>query len=185
MSELMNMDIQYGLSGIRRRRNGLKRLVILLLAVIMLTGCSYVEKKKNYQPPLEIATEQSEYIMECVVNKDKEGLKSVFSKHIAETHDLDKEIDEFFEFIDGKIVTYDEPVGREGGAIIYYGEYREKELYGWTENIMTDTGKKYSISFMIYQVHKNNEDKVGVNRITINDETNPNVLLQSHIGDIE
>ena len=43
--------------------------------------------------------------MECVVNKNKEGLKSVFSKYIAETHDLDKEIDEFFEFIDGEIIS--------------------------------------------------------------------------------
>ena len=43
------------------------------------------------------------------MNKDKEGLKSVFSKHIEETHDLDKEIDEFFEFIDGNIISYDEP----------------------------------------------------------------------------
>ena len=48
------------------------------------------------------------------MNKDKEGLKSVFSNHIEETHDLDKEIDEFFEFIDGNIISYDEPEGHEG-----------------------------------------------------------------------
>ena len=71
-----------------------------MLVSLMLMGCSLKNKDEDYQPPLEIATEQSEYIMECVVNKDKEGLKSVFSKHIAETHDLDKEIDEFFKFID-------------------------------------------------------------------------------------
>ena len=179
------MDILFGLYGIRRRKNDLKRLVILLLTALMLTGCSYIDKKRNYQPPLEIATEQSEYIMECIVNKDKEGLKSVFSKYISETHDLDKEIDEFFAFIDGEIVSYDEPEGNEGGYTRRDGEYTEKKLYGWTENVKTNSRRKYSISFMMYQIYRNDEDRVGVNRITINDETNVDVLLQKHIGDRE
>ena len=164
------MDIQYGLFGTRRRRNGLKGLVILLLAVIMLTGCSYIEKKSNYQPPLEIATEQSEYIMECVVNKDKEGLKSIFSKHVAETHDLDKEIDEFFEFIDGDIISYDEPEGNEGGYTRRDGEYTEKELTGVIRNIQTDKGKIYSIGYRSYYIYKSNEDYVGIQIINIRDE---------------
>ena len=165
----MKMDIQYELYGIGRRKDGMKRLVILLL-VVMMTGCSYIEKKSNYQPPLEIATEQSEYIMECVVNKDKEGLKSVFSKHIAETHDLDKEIDEFFEFIDGEIVTYDEPEGHEGGYSIEYGEYIEKKLSGDIDNVKTDKGKTYSIGYQSYYIYKSNEDYIGVGIINIVDE---------------
>ena len=72
----------------------MEKLSIVLLVALMLAGCSHVEDNKDYKAPLEIATEQSEYIMECIVNKDKEGLKSIFSKHVAETHDLDEEIDE-------------------------------------------------------------------------------------------
>jgi len=161
------MDIQYGLFGTRRRRNGLKGLVILLLAVIMLTGCSYVEKKSNYQSPLEIATEQSEYIMECIVNKDKEGLKSVFSKHIAETHDLDKEIDEFFNFIDGEIISYDAPEGNEGGYTRKDGEYTEKVLNGYIRKIETDNKKHYEIISNSYYIYKNNKEYEGVFYLSI------------------
>ena len=96
-----------------------KHITVVLLIMIGLTGCSFADKdaeiNEKYQSPKEYATEQSEYIMECIINKNKEGLKSVFSKHIAETHDLDKEIDEFFEFIDGEIVSHGDPEGYEGG----------------------------------------------------------------------
>ena len=116
----------------------MKNLKIMLLIVLTLTGCSFMDGEEEYQSPMEYATEQSEYIMECIVNKDKEGLKSVFSKHIAQTHDLDKEIDEFFAFIDGEIVSYDEPEGYEGGYTMKDGEYTEKELGGRIRNIRTD-----------------------------------------------
>ena len=152
----------------------LKRFIIILLAVLVLTGCSVTnktdEKKEEYQSPKEYATEQSEYIMECIVNKDKQGLKSVFSEHISETHDLDKEIDEFFEFIDGEIVSYDEPEGYEGGYTMEYGKYKEKELQGEIKNIKTNKDEKYGISIHIYQIHENDKDKVGVNYISVLDE---------------
>lgn len=158
------------------------RLGITLIVILSLIGCSFIYEDEDYQTPEEYATEQSEYIIECVVNKDKEGLKAVFSKHISETHDLDKEIDEFFEFIDGEIASYDEPEGRECGGIIYYGECRERELNGWTENIMTDTGKKYRISFMMYQICKSNPDYVGVELITITDKTDTKDGERRYIG---
>ena len=108
---------------------------------------------------------------ECIVNKDKEGLKSVFSKHIAETHDLDKEIDEFLEFIDGKIVSYDEPTGYEGSYEMRAGEYYKKELGGDTKNIVTDAEKKYHIGFLSYQIYEKDEDYIGVDIIAITEVT--------------
>jgi len=152
----------------------LKQLAVVLLVMVVLTGCSFInkdeDKKEENQTPKEYATEQSEYIMECIVNKDKEGLKSVFSKHIAETHDLDKEIDEFFEFIDGEIVSYDEPEGHEGGYKMKEGEYTEKKLYGEIDNIKTDKGKTYSIGYQSYSIYKSNEEYVGVRIVNIRDE---------------
>ena len=152
----------------------LKQLAVVLLLMVVLTGCSFInkdeDKKEENQTPKEYATEQSEYIMECIVNKDKEGLKSVFSKHIAETHDLDKEIDEFFKFIDGEIISYDEPEGHEGGYTMRDGVYTEKKLLGDINNIITDNGKKYSISFMSYYIYDSNKDKVGVACIGVIDE---------------
>ena len=137
----------------------LKQLGIALIVMFVFVGCSFInedkEQKKEGKSPMEYATEQSEYIMECIVNKDKEGLKSVFSKHIAQTHDLDKEIDEFFKFIDGEIISYDEPEGYEGGYTRKDGEYTEKELQGRIRNIRTDKKKVYNVSIFIYQINKN------------------------------
>ena len=149
----------------------LKNLKIMLLIVLTLTGCSFMDGEEEYQSPMEYATEQSEYIMECIVNKDKEGLKSVFSKHIAQTHDLDKEIDEFLEFIDGKIISYDEPTGYEGSYEMRAGEYYKKELGGDTKNIVTDAEKKYHIGFLLYQIYEKDEDYIGVDIIAITEVT--------------
>ena len=145
----------------------MKRLGVVLLVSLMLMGCSLKNKDEDYQPPLEIATEQSEYIMECVVNKDKEGLKSVFSKHIAETHDLDKEIDEFFKFIDGEIISYDAPEGNEGGYTRKDGEYTEKVLNGYIRKIETDNKKHYEIISNSYYIYKNNKEYEGVFYLSI------------------
>ena len=163
-----------GQKGGIKRMIYLKHLVFILLVMVVLTGCSLINKdedeKEEYQSPTEYAIEQSEYIMECVVNKDKEGLKSVFSKYIAETHDLDKEIDEFFEFIDGEIVSYDAPDGHEGGYTMEDGGYKVKELYGEIDEIKTDKGRRYSIGYQLYYIYITNEKREGISVITIIDE---------------
>ena len=120
--------------------------------------------------------------MECIVNKDKEGLKSVFSKHIAQTHDLDKEIDEFFKFIDGEIISYDEPEGYEGGYTRKDGEYTEKELGGRIRNVKTNKDNKYYISYKSFYINKNNEDYLGVDYIIITNQTNNKEDEQIIIG---
>ena len=163
-----------GQKGGTKRMIYLKQLGLVLIVMFVFVGCSFIneddEQKKENQLPKEYATEQGKYIMECIVNKDKEGLKSVFSKHIAETHDLDKEIDEFFEFIDGEIISYDEPEGYEGGYTMRDGGYTEKELYGEIDNIKTDKGKTYSIGYQSYSIYKSKESYVGVRIVNIRDE---------------
>ena len=148
----------------------MKNLKIMLLMVLTLTGCSFMDGEEEYQTPKEYATEQAEYIMECIVNQDKEGLKSVFSKYISQTHDLDKEIDEFFEFIDGEIVSHGEPEGYEGGYKMRDGGYTEKVLTGKISNILTNKGDDYSVRIRMYSIYKENSDHVGVSIINIVNE---------------
>ena len=134
-------------------------------------GCSKVDNKEENETPSMMASRQGEEIMGYVVKKDKEGLKSMFSKYVTENYDLDKEIDEFFEFIDGEIVSYDEPDGDGTGGHYSSDESRRiRKLGGWIENIKTDRGKTYSISFLSYYVYNSNKDKVGIDIIGVNDE---------------
>ena len=144
---------------------------------VLLQGCTKEENKdddveeKEYETPLMMARRQGGEIIEYVVNKDKEGLKSMFSKYVTQNNDLDKEIDEFFEFIEGEIISYDEPDGDETGAVFSPNESKRiRELGGEIKNIKTDKGKTYSISFMAYYVYNPNKDKVGMYAIGVIDE---------------
>lgn len=61
------MDYMGQKGGIKRMIY-LKHLVFILLVMVVLTGCSLINKdedeKEEYQSPMEYATEQSEYIIE-------------------------------------------------------------------------------------------------------------------------
>ena len=87
------------------------------------------ESKRQYE--IEYVTEKGQYIMECVMNKYKEGVKKVFSKHVTEICNLDKEIDDLFMFFDGEIISYDDP--KEHGGMYYlfssYQVYRNNKDY--------------------------------------------------------
>lgn len=144
---------------------------------VLLQGCTKEENKdddveeKEYETPLMMARRQGEEIMEYVVNKDKEGLKSMFSKHVTQNHDLDKEIDEFFEFIDGEIVSYDNAEHSSGGGSYSSDESKRiRKLGGKVGNIKTDKGRTYSINFMLYYLYNPNKDKVGMYAIGVIDE---------------
>ena len=176
------MDIQCGLYGTRRKKMirgiRLQRFLIVLMvsACVLLQGCTKEDgnkgtEEKEYETPLMMARRQGEEIMEYVVKKDKEGLKSMFSEYVSETHDLDKEIDEFFEFIDGEIISYDEPDGDETYVEQSPAEGKiNKQLGGIVYNVRTTNGRNYTISFSSYYVYNTNKDKIGIEILGILDE---------------
>jgi len=103
----------------------------------------------------------------------------MFCKTIADSHDLDEEIQKAFNVIDGKIISYDEPYGNTGGGTIKYGERIDQSFLGNIKNIKTDTNKIYFIYFNSYNINKNNLNLVGVTEIRIFDE---NVEILAKIG---
>jgi hypothetical protein len=94
--------------------------VLLLTAMaITLTGCSASNKtnSEEYKSPGDLAKERQTEIMECFINKDAETIKSFFSEYVIETYpDIDTQIDEAFNFLDGEIVSYDEPFSSASGS---------------------------------------------------------------------
>ena len=66
-------------------------------------------QEKEYDSPHLVAKQQSEDILECILNEDVEGLKSLFCPKFQNTHNLDDEIEELFRFISGEIISYDTP----------------------------------------------------------------------------
>ena len=79
--------------------------------------------------------------------------------------DIDTQIDEAFDFIDGEIVSYDEPFSSASGGV-------EKKSYGaQTQNIITDKGTEYKISFEGWLTNEEEPEKVGVSYIRVIDMT--------------
>ncbi len=91
------------------------------------------------------------------------------AKALQNQENIDEEIDNLMNYIEGNIVSYDigavsSPRGKsdEDGWIyrVYDGE---------TQNIVTDTGKKYELKFYMYYVNRNHKDYEGVTQIELHD----------------
>ena len=134
--------------------------VLLITAItVTLTGCSGA---KGYKTPDQLAVERQTEIMECFISKDAETIKSFFSEYVIETYpDIDTQIDEAFNFLDGEIVSYDEPSSRASGS-------SERKSYGaLTMNIITDKETKYVVDFMGQLTNDENPERIGVRCITV------------------
>ena len=139
----------------------MKKLLIPLLtaATILLTSCGGGDD--DYKTPDESASEMITNIVVCFENEDKETLKSYFSESARKYKEIDTEIDEAFEFIDGKIVSYGEPDSRVIGPI------EEKEFGATTKKVITDKGTEYKISFSGMERMDSDPQQEGVTYIKV------------------
>ena len=140
--------------------------LIILITIVTLYGCG----DPNYKTPEQIGQMKNETIMEALKAKDKEKLKKVLAKAMQNQENIDEEIDNLMNFIDGNIVSYDDI----GIASPGRGSSDEKgliyEVYdGETENIVTDTGKKYELKYYMYYVNRNHKDHEGIFQIWLYD----------------
>ena len=137
--------------------------ILLIVMMILSSGCL---SAKGYKSPSKLAKEYQTEIMECFINKDGETLKGFFSEYVLETYpDIDTQIEAAFDFLDGEIVSYDEPFPSGTGSL-------EKKSYGAkTPHIITDKGTEYTIGFKGWYAYDKEPDKVGITVIGITNET--------------
>ncbi|WP_124100727.1 DUF5104 domain-containing protein [Ruminococcus sp. Marseille-P6503] len=142
---------------------------VLLMATVTISLSGCVSDKINseeYKSPGDLAKERQAEIMECFINKDAETIKSFFSEYVIETYpDIDTQIDKAFNFLDGEIVSYDEPFSSASGS-------KDRKAYGAdTRNIITDKGTEYKISFKGWLTNSKETNKIGVICIKVIDMT--------------
>ncbi len=154
---------------IKMKRSLFHAFVLLLIsAILLLTGCSVLDEIFNKttsgesKVPSTLAKERQTEIMECFINKDGETLKSFFSEYVLENvPDLDTQIETALNFLDGEIVSYDEPFPVAMGS-------SERKFYGGvTENIITDKDTEYQILFHGWLTNDEKPKEVGVYCITV------------------
>ncbi|MBD5082314.1 MAG: DUF5104 domain-containing protein [Ruminococcaceae bacterium] len=132
---------------------------VMIALIVLSSGCSGSEE---YRSPDDLAKERQSEIMECFVKKDGETLKSFFSEYINENYsDIDVQIKTAFDFLDGEIISYDEPFSSA------LGNLDEKYYGGDTRNIITDKDTEYRIIFHSYLTNDKEPKKVGISCITI------------------
>jgi len=145
----------------------MKKVITIVIIIIVSTIITACANDPNYKTPDERSKQQQINVVECFKNKDAEKFKKMFCPKIISKGNIDNEIQEAFNFIDGDIVSYDEPRGRIGGKTIQYGRTTECEFRGKIVNIKTDTGHLYHITFTSYDIFNDDADKVGISELGV------------------
>lgn len=149
----------------------MKRIYLLILSLLLIvSSCSYKPEKPS---PSQVAKSQASTIIECFNTGDIEKLKLLFCENIQNTHNLEKEIAEAIEFIDGKIVSEGDWYGMyAGGESVREGKLVKQDVHPGMKNVITDTGSIYRIVFASNLVYESDKKNVGMTYVTIYDETN-------------
>lgn len=136
--------------------------------LVMLANLSACKSDSDDKYPDDQITDMGKTIITCFEEKDKEALISLFSENIKNSHDLEKEIEQAFEFFDSEIVEYDGIHGGIGGGKTRGEEgWIEMEGSGDIDIIKTESGTNYRIGFQVCLIDKENEENVGLYRIYI------------------
>lgn len=136
-----------------------------LVLMLLLAGC----ESGDYITPEETAKIQGEIIIKSIMGKDAESVKDILCPYLKNRAEMDQEIETFFDFIDGAIISYDEPKGSISGGNLKEGRVIKESLSGNIENIRTENGRHYRIAYGSYSEYKEHPEYVGVTGATIFD----------------
>ena len=140
--------------------------MLLLLLISFLTGCSYGQGKS----PDKVALAQGDSIMSYIEKKDCDGLVDMFSTYAKDSYDLEKEVADLINFIDGTVVSYGD-VSRSSmsGHFLGYGRYRN--VYDiLIKDVKTDSSKQYEILYVFYISDDQNDSYNGLIAIRVADQ---------------
>lgn len=151
--------------------------VILMCTVLcIMSGCKQlaqnteIMKWEMVMAPTT-AKKQARIILDCFKTGKTEDLEALFCKTTSSSYDLNKEIAEAIEFIDGNIIddgNLEDTSYREES--ISDGKIDKLTIAPSIYHIKTDTGKEYQINFGTCLVNEDKPEKVGMTYIMIEDD---------------
>ncbi len=173
-----------------------KKILAVLTAAVLFTSCAFTETvnkkidkakekvneiKKEVSEKIEddltptnikLAKELGQNVLTAIQNEDVDALADLFCQYTVEEYgdDLKPEIQNLYDYIDGKIVSHDEietrkAVGRtteKDGVVVY-------TYCAIIENVITDKGNKYLISCKGYSVYKDHPELIGFVELYVED----------------
>ncbi len=141
--------------------------------IFLLSGCE--KSDSTYQTEDAIQVQVGEELMEAIMDKDIEGVKSLLCPYFIENHeDLDEEIQGIFDFIKGDVISYENVWSCGYAGHIENGKWIEKFSLADIQDIAT-TSDTYEIHFQYYFVNEDEPKMLGISYI--------NVILCEDIGE--
>lgn len=137
-------------------------ILLFLINILLLSSCSLGgsrEEMLNRDNDDKKADARLEQVIEAIKNKDKDVLKSMFSKQaLDETDDFDGSMDYLFDFFQGEVDSW-----KSNGSIVSetnnYG-HKTKEVKSFYN---VDTDKQEYLFFLLeYTVDTDHPDNVGL-----------------------
>ena len=159
---------------VRKRADVL--ICMILVATTILCSCRVVDSITNeINRKKEIET-MAQQIMQCIVDENKEKLLTFFSSDIQRNHaqQIELELDRAFEFINGKIISYEYDSQGGGGETIDNGRTTFLDCTPRFCNVITDAGAKYEIWCAYTYICEKKPERVGVSLIEIKNVENYN-----------
>lgn len=153
------------------------KILFFVLAVVVFTGCSGIKYKTQDEKRWELSSDESgqlametrelqNEIVDAFSQGDVTRIQNFFSKDAIEKNpSLEEQINHAIDFLDGKIVSYDEPWlwrGTEGKEISYGAK---------NYSVKTDMGTEYRIGFKGWYRYEDDPDNIGVRFIYLINET--------------
>lgn len=148
----------------------MNNILIILLSAYILSGCTNsINSSKN------TSQYYAQVILDCFKGKTNEDeLVTLFCKKVNATHDLKNEIKTAKDFIEGDIISDGEWYAMsEAGSSWENGKQIKCHISPRMKNVETSLNKQYTFSFFAYVTYMDDEELVGITRITVRDtETN-------------
>ncbi|MBQ8941700.1 MAG: DUF5104 domain-containing protein [Firmicutes bacterium] len=186
-----------------------KIIFFYFIAIVMLAGCTSAPeqtenaniteiqtKEAKTEPTSEVQSEKvllvrekrmtvvemCEAVLGAIQSEDREQLKALFCDKISATHDLDAELSDFYNAVDGKFVYF-----TDYKKDMRYGSESDKGTYvkyhiSCRVNAETDTDKNYTIEFYANLVQDAEPDKIGVEYIVLKNYDEEKIWVGEFIG---
>lgn len=139
-------------------------VIVTLLLLFPLSSCDIASsnEESEYISPSKQAENNLVTLVEAINEQDVSAIKKLLSNYVVSNHeDIDSSICEMLSFVDGEIVSYDEPFGSAcGGA-------EKKDTGAKIKCFVTDKETEYYIAIKQWYSYDEQPEQIGVYNITI------------------
>lgn len=158
----------------------IKKVILILLFLLMLSSCTFHDNTEHINQN-SIGANMCTTIIECFNNDDADTLKEMFCNEIKQTHNLDQEIINAFNFVDGTITSHSR-FTISSGKSVEEGIVVDNHIYSVIDNVTTDKKGEYMIVFDCNLIYLQNENLVGVLYLkVINNTTGEKIQIGEYV----